>query len=294
VSMLNRTELGPDSFTGIGEVWLPYSLPDNIQTTANHIPARTYLEHSKNKNSRATPLYKLPPIVSNDSSVNLFSKNNTYAKAVGSSPVQQACSTSAITTGDKVSASFAAVSSWPEDFRAEARRRGEMKDSAYWIKKLGLAPHPEGGWFRETYRAAEGIPVAGLPRRFRGERAFSTAIYFLLESGQFSALHRIKSDELWFFHAGGSLAISSISTGGQSHTTQLGNNPDRGESFQAVVPAGSWFGARPLKSASYSLVSCTVAPGFDFSDFEMGKREKLLKLFPACREIIEQLTRGKG
>ena len=122
-----------------------------------------------------------------------------------------------------------------------------MKNAAYWIEKLGLLPHPEGGWFRETYRSSETIPVAGLPERFGGERSFSTAIYFLLESGQVSAFHRIKSDEIWFFHDGGPLAIHSISGNGDHEITRLGNNPDNGESFYAVVPAGSWFGAQLIE-----------------------------------------------
>jgi predicted cupin superfamily sugar epimerase len=165
-----------------------------------------------------------------------------------------------------------------------------MKESAYWIRELGLVPHPEGGWFRETYRSSETIPVAGLPQRFGGERSFCTAIYFLLESGRFSALHRLKTDELWFFHAGGPMSIHCITDDGQHHVAPLGNSPDRGENLQVVVPAGSWFGAQPLGPGSFSLVSCTVAPGFDFSDFEMADRDALLNQFPRLREIIEQLT----
>lgn len=166
-----------------------------------------------------------------------------------------------------------------------------MKNTAYWIEKLGLLPHPEGGWFRETYRSSETIPVAGLPDRFGGDRSFSTAIYFLLESSQVSAFHRIKSDEIWFFHDGGPLAIHSISMKGNHQITRLGNNPDNGESFHAVVPAGSWFGAQLIEPDSYTLVSCTVAPGFDFTDFEMGVRDILLSMFPDERDIIEKLTR---
>lgn len=165
---------------------------------------------------------------------------------------------------------------------------------SYWIDTLGLAPHPEGGWFRETYRAAETIPAAGLPGRFSGERAFSTAIYFLLASGQISALHRIKSDELWFFHAGSPLRINAITAGGEYRSTCLGPHPRRDQVFQAMVPAGCWFGAEPLASGSFSLVSCTVAPGFDFADFEMGRREELLTLFPQQQEVILRLTRPQG
>lgn len=166
-----------------------------------------------------------------------------------------------------------------------------MEQATYWIEQLGLAPHPEGGWFRETYRSRETIPVAGLPSRFDTPRSVSTAIYFLLTNGQFSALHRIKSDELWFFHAGGPLAIHSFTEDGCHHTITLGNSPDQGQNLQAMIPAGSWFGAHPVASQAFTLASCTVAPGFDFSDFEMGCRDQLLPLFPQHRAIIELLTR---
>jgi predicted cupin superfamily sugar epimerase len=165
-----------------------------------------------------------------------------------------------------------------------------MQNSAYWIEKLGLLHHPEGGWYREVYRSPQIIPAAALPRH-GGERVFSTSIYYLLESGQFSALHRLKSDELWFFHSGCPLEICSIAENGQCNINRLGSHADCGESLFAVVPAGNWFGAQPPEPASFSLVSCAVAPGFDFSDFEMGKRDELLARFPACREIIERLTR---
>jgi predicted cupin superfamily sugar epimerase len=165
-----------------------------------------------------------------------------------------------------------------------------MNEPAYWIEKLGLVRHPEGGWYREVYRSPETIARAALPPRYSSDRRFSTAIYYLLESGQRSALHRLKSDELWFFHTGCPLSLCSIAPDGNSHVTLLGSHPECNESFQAMIPAGDWFGARPSESGSYSLVSCTVAPGFDFSDFEMGKRDQLLALFPGCREIIEQLA----
>jgi hypothetical protein len=165
-----------------------------------------------------------------------------------------------------------------------------METARYWIDTLSLLPHPEGGWYRETYRCRETIPGTGLPQRFGSPRSFSTAIYFLLASGQFSAWHRIKSDELWFFHAGCPLAIHCLTADGGYHTISLGNTPDQGQSLQAMVPAGSWFAAQPLAANSFTLVSCTVAPGFDFSDFEMGERHELLTMFPRQREIIEQLS----
>lgn len=166
-----------------------------------------------------------------------------------------------------------------------------MKTSAYWIETLGLTAHPEGGWYRETYRAAESIPVAGLPPRFDGDRSCSTAIYFLLASGQVSALHRIKSDELWFFHAGSPLTIHCLAEDGTHRATVLGPNPDQGEMLQVMVPAGTWFGALPLGPGAFTLVSCTVAPGFDFADFEMGGQDELLALFPQHRAIIMPLSR---
>ena len=167
-----------------------------------------------------------------------------------------------------------------------------MKEAAYWIKTLGLAPHPEGGWFRETYRCAETIPVPALPARFGGDRSFSTAIYFLLEGDRFSALHRIKSDELWFFHAGSPLSIHCLTEAGQHRQILLGPDPGRDEALQAAIPAGSWFGARVLAPDSFSLVSCTVAPGFDFFDFELAARGDLLSMFPCHQEIIVRLTRA--
>lgn len=163
--------------------------------------------------------------------------------------------------------------------------------AAFWIDHLKLARHPEGGWFRETYRAGETIPEAGLPPRFQGERAFSTAILFMLEQGDISALHRLKSDEVWHFHEGGPLAVHVITPAGNYLKILLGRNPGNGEHFQAVVLAGSWFGAEPAGSGEFSLVGCTVSPGFDFSDFEMARRAELTALFPEHSALIGRLTR---
>ncbi len=158
------------------------------------------------------------------------------------------------------------------------------------ISRLQLTQHPEGGWYRETFRAAEMIPAQGLPVRFGDSRAVSTAIYFLLERGDISALHRIKSDELWHFYSGTGLTIHFITPGGEHQKLRLGSNIKSGESFQAVVPAGCWFGAEVSGGGEYSLVGCTVAPGFDFADFEMGNRGDLLAEYPEHTGIIRQLT----
>jgi predicted cupin superfamily sugar epimerase len=165
-----------------------------------------------------------------------------------------------------------------------------VSGAAEWIKHLGLERHPEGGWYRQTYRAQEEIAAQALPERFAAARAFSTAIYFLLEQGDVSHLHRLAADELWFFHAGGPLLVHAIDAAGELGTQILGAAPERGDSLQATVPAGSWFGAELAAGASYALVSCTVAPGFDFADFELAERASLVALYPEHRALIERLT----
>ncbi|MCE6989103.1 cupin domain-containing protein [Dyadobacter sp. CY323] len=168
-----------------------------------------------------------------------------------------------------------------------------MKPASYWINQYELQPHPEGGFYAETYRAAETIKKDALPGRFVGERAFSTGIYFLMENLHFSAFHKIQSDEMWHFYAGDTLEIFVIDPGnGALSVIKLGADPDHGETFQAVVPAGAWFGSRPATGSTYSLVGCTVAPGFDFEDFEMAIREELQMLFPQHKELIQELTRS--
>lgn len=157
------------------------------------------------------------------------------------------------------------------------------------IKHLELKKHPEGGWYRETYRSTEVVRGSDLPARFAGDRSFCTAIYFLLQSGEISALHRIKSDEMWHFYAGEPLTVHVITSPGDYYPLKLGSNMSDGEVFHGVVPAGCWFGAE-VSGDGYSLVGCTVAPGFDFADFEMGSKEQLLKEFPEQAEIIRRLT----
>lgn len=166
-----------------------------------------------------------------------------------------------------------------------------MKLPSYWIEKYNLQPHPEGGFYAETYRSAEQISATALPDRFTGDRSHATAIYFLLRSTDFSGFHRIKSDEMWHFYAGQALEIFVISpVSGALEVIRLGADPENGEAFQAVVPAGSWFGSRPALDSLYSLVGCTVAPGFDFQDFEMADRSRLLEDFPQHSKLIYELT----
>ncbi|NCI46526.1 cupin domain-containing protein [Sediminibacterium soli] len=159
------------------------------------------------------------------------------------------------------------------------------------IRQLQLQPHPEGGYYRETYRAAETMAAASLPGRFTGDRVFSTAIYFLLEKGNFSAFHRIQSDECWHFYAGDPLQVHVIYPDGRYGLIRLGNDPVNGCSFQAVVPAGCWFASETALGGSYSLVGCTVAPGFDFADFELAKQAELLSAYPSHATVIRRLCR---
>jgi len=155
--------------------------------------------------------------------------------------------------------------------------------ASYLIKKLKLEPHPEGGYYKETYRCEQEIPVRSK------QRNVSTAIYFLLENDNKSHFHKIKSDELWFYHQGETLEILLIENG-ELRSIFLGNNVTAGEVPQAMVPANTWFASRMKYAKGYALVSCTVAPGFDFEDFEMGKKSELLKEFPTLGKIIGEMS----
>jgi uncharacterized protein len=159
------------------------------------------------------------------------------------------------------------------------------------IQQYALQPHPEGGWYKETYRSSEYIPQVALPERFYGARAFSTAIYFLLEQGNFSAFHRIKADECWHFYAGDSLVIYVIQQDGSLDIIHLGNENNKGQLFQYVVPANCWFASRPAAGSAFCFTGCTVAPGFDFIDFELADAASLSVLYPQHEKIIEELCR---
>jgi predicted cupin superfamily sugar epimerase len=163
-----------------------------------------------------------------------------------------------------------------------------------WIRRLHLHPHPEGGYYAETYRSPEEIAAAHLPGRYAGNRTFATAIYFLVKGGSFSSLHRIQSDELWHFYAGSCLSVFSIDPAGNLAEIRLGPDAEAGETFQGVVKAGDWFGSRVDDPHGYALVGCTVAPGFDFADFELADRQALIRQFPQHAEVIRSLTRGRG
>ncbi len=170
-------------------------------------------------------------------------------------------------------------------------------DARYWIETLQLEKHPEGGYYRVTYTAALKLAQRALPEAFTGDRPVSTAIYFLLSSrqaettGHFSAFHRLRSDEMWHFYAGGPLAVHVIRPDGAYEQLPIGPDPERGQQLQTVVQAGCWFASAPLLPDSFALVGCTVAPGFDFADFELARRGELKAEFPQHAELIERFTR---
>ena len=156
--------------------------------------------------------------------------------------------------------------------------------------RLNLAPHPEGGYYAETYRAAGVIPASALPPQFAGGRNYSTSILYLLTEGDKSRLHRIRQDEVWHFHLGGPLRLVMIFTDGYFREVILGPDIMSGQRPQFAVPAGCWFGAAPLTGAGYCLMGCTVAPGFDFADFELADGPALAASFPAHAGLIAEFT----
>ena len=163
-----------------------------------------------------------------------------------------------------------------------------MQPADYWIETLDLSRHPEGGYFRETYRSKTSYEFRKSPV-FSGNRAYSTAIHYLLTGDECSKLHRIKSDELWFYHAGNPLTVYLFHDVGVMSTFTLDSGTG---TFQGVVPANTWFGAR-LESpppGAYTLTSCVVAPGFDFSDFNLADCDSLTRKFPQHSGLIKDLT----
>ncbi|GAB5416416.1 MAG: cupin domain-containing protein [Crocinitomicaceae bacterium] len=159
------------------------------------------------------------------------------------------------------------------------------------VKLLDLQPHPEGGFFKETYRSEHSIPNAVLAGKHEGDRSYGTGIYFILTSDTFSAFHRIEQDELWFFHLGSAIELHMISPDGNYSKHLIGNDIVNGEHPQFVVPATYWFAARVVEENDYSFFSCTVSPGFDFRDFILPSKKELTLLFPQHEAIIAQFTR---
>lgn len=165
-----------------------------------------------------------------------------------------------------------------------------IRTAEYWINRLQLSTHIEGGAFREIYRSPVIAPVTALPPTFTADRSFCTSIYFLLQQHQFSAFHKIKSDEVWHFYYGHALIVYEIDQQGHMIEHRLGCDSDNNESFQCVIAAGNWFAARLAPGGEYALVGCTVSPGFNFADFELAGRNELVRLYPEHTEVIVTLT----
>ena len=159
------------------------------------------------------------------------------------------------------------------------------------IRHLGLVPHPkEGGFFRETYRAAESWSAPALPKRYQGPRSASTAIYYLLTPNTFSALHRLQTDEIFHFYLGDPIRMLQLDPDGQGRTIVLGSKVLEDQHLQVVVPNGIWQGSYLEPGGTFALVGCTVAPGFEFADYESGDRQALQSQYPAFADMIQRLT----
>jgi predicted cupin superfamily sugar epimerase len=159
------------------------------------------------------------------------------------------------------------------------------------IRRLGLAPHPkEGGFFRETYRADDAWPATALPARYDCDRRASTAIYYLLTPTTFSALHRLRSDEVFHFYLGSPVRMLQLLPDGSGRTVVLGPDLLAGQQLQVVVPHGIWQGSMLDAGGEFALLGCTVAPGFEYADYEAGDRQKLLAQYPGFADTIAQLS----
>ncbi len=164
-----------------------------------------------------------------------------------------------------------------------------MPTARYWKEKLQLTSHIEGGAFSEVYRSGLELRQEALTSAHNGPRNAMTSIYFLLEYGEFSAFHRIASDELWHHYDGGTLCIYEIDANGTLIKHMLGTTDDA-LPF-AIIKAGSWFASRVENPGSFTLCGCTVAPGFDFADFELAGRNELSHIYPQHTTLIGELTR---
>lgn len=160
-----------------------------------------------------------------------------------------------------------------------------MQNARYWINKLGLLKHPEGGWYKEVYRSEDSFAIRDTSRNA------STSIYYLLEGNDFSALHRIQSDEIWHYYMGDSPMEIVWIEDNNVKVKYLGQNFEKGEHFQVCVPKRCWFGARLGNPTGYALVGCTVAPGFHFDDFEMAGKE-ILEEYTGIKETLRPFLRG--
>ena len=165
-----------------------------------------------------------------------------------------------------------------------------MYTAEYWIQHYKLLPHPEGGFYKETYRSTLEVDNKILPIGIRGSRRLSTSIYFLLRSGEVSKFHRLRSDELWYFHFGSAMKIVLIDQEGKKHTRLLGADAEKAEHMQVLIPAGTVFAAEVTGKESYCLVGCMVSPGFEFDDFELFEENDLIQAYPQHSDLIRKYT----
>jgi hypothetical protein len=157
---------------------------------------------------------------------------------------------------------------------------------------LHLKPHPEeGGYFIETFRSSETISEKALPSRYKGRRSFGTAIYYLLSTETFSAMHRLRSDEIFHFYSGDPVEMLQLTPDGSGRVVILGSDVLNGMQPQVVIPRGVWQGARLLKNGKFALLGATVSPGFEFVDYESGLRDELIRSYPKFQDLITALTK---
>ena len=165
-----------------------------------------------------------------------------------------------------------------------------QQDPQYYISKLGLEPHPEGGYFKRTFESQEQITDQELTVDFEGKRMLYTSIYFLLTSNDVSHFHRLQSDELWYYHAGSPLSVHMIDENGEYTEHKLGLDLENGEVPQVLVPKNTIFGSSVKDRETFSLVGCMVSPGFEYQDFELFTQEELLLKYPQHKEIIMKIA----
>lgn len=163
------------------------------------------------------------------------------------------------------------------------------RDAKYWIEKLQMTQHPEGGYFTETYRSDEKLSQTQLPNRYKSDRVFGTSIYFLLTTNSVSNFHRLNSDEIWHFHLGGMARIHFLFEDGTINSRLIGSDLDEGARLQVTIPRGSWFAAEVIKG-DFILVGCTVSPGFEFEDFVLADQQELLSAYPEHQTLVERFT----
>ena len=165
------------------------------------------------------------------------------------------------------------------------------KTAEYYIEKLNLLAHPEGGYYAEIYRSEESIEKSALPNYYPSARTFGTSIYFLLTPNSVSNFHRLNSDEIWHFHDGGAACIHMLSPEGKLVSKTIGKDLEKGEHFQIVIPKHHWFAAEIIQG-DFILVGCTVSPGFEFEDFELADRSTLASVYPDHKTLIERFTKA--